>query len=229
MSDTYSKIMQDNPTYTANQAIFVYHLRQNPHGHEQIYHELDNSRGGMCALGVGMEAFGILRTWEQYKEKFPDAEMFQFGSPAYYDPYVEIAKKLGVPKEHVNEIYRLNDDDMMNFGEIADAFEAYLKTDRKVGPRSLIRNAKADENKKKFVETWTKIFAPVSDVVGRVEALQEQLEEAEEELGDVTDGVHTTLREELGVELNWYDEVGELAGMDIDEAWNMFGDIEDDD
>lgn len=229
MSDTYSKIMADNPTYTANQAIFVYHLRQNPHGHKQIYNELDNRRGGMCALGVGMEAFGIIRTWEAYKEEHPTAEFFMFGSPSYYDPYEEIAKKLGIPKDHVSEIYRMNDDDYMSFGEIADAFEAYLATDKSVGPRTLFRQAKSDENKKKFVETWTKVFAPVSDIVGRVESLQEQLEKAEEELGDVTEDVHTTLREELCIKLNWYDEVGELAGMDIEEAWNMFGDTEDDD
>lgn len=229
MSDTYSKIMADNPTYTANQAIFVYHLRQNPHGHKQIYNELDNRRGGMCALGVGMEAFGIIRTWEAYKKENPTAEFFMFGSPSYYDPYEEIAKKLGIPKDHVNEIYRMNDDDYMSFGEIADAFEAYLATDKSVGPRTLLRNAKRTKEQAKFYGTWAKIFEPVTVLVDKRDKLQEELEAAEDELSAVSESVTDELEKQLDVSLSWYDDVSEMAGMSPEEAWDQFGNFDEDD
>ena len=204
MSETYNNIMKDNPTYTANQAIFVYHLRVNPHKREQIYMELDNEHGGMCALGLGMEAFGIIRTWEAYKKLYPDSNAWTFGVNAGYDPYKEIADKLGISRDHVNEIYSMNDKDKMTFGEIADAFEAYLKTDKSVGPRTLLRMAKVSEDRKHFEEVWPKVLAPVNDLISKRDKLYKQLDE-------------------VNNELSYYDELEEMSQLSVEDAWEGYG------
>jgi transcriptional regulator with XRE-family HTH domain len=104
-----------------NQALFVHHLRTNPHGVYQISGDLVQDDKHMCALGLGLEAFDMIaayKAWENNEAAYPG-----------YDPYKEIAKVLDMPKRHVDTIYSLNDDYGLSFGEIADVMEEYFKQD----------------------------------------------------------------------------------------------------
>lgn len=163
----YGELMAANPKWTPQQAIFIYHLKNNPGNVQQIYGELDNNAGGMCALGLGMEAFGIIRTWEQYKEKFPDSHITDFagaGATATYDPYKIIAEILDVSRSNVSDIYNLNDNDELSFKDIADVFGDWLNSDRRMGIREF-HEWKQDEPVRKFEADWNAMQATVKGLL----------------------------------------------------------------
>lgn len=105
-----------------NQAIFINHLRTNPNGVTQITGELvTDDNKSMCALGMGLEAFDMIKAY-----KASESAPSWTPDPSGYDVYDEIASVLHMPKDHVEEIYALNDDEELTFGQIADILVTYF-------------------------------------------------------------------------------------------------------
>lgn len=141
-----------------NQAIFVHHLRANPHGVTQITGALVDDSKNMCALGLGLEAFGMIKAYEEEQAR----PSYSLDSKTHFDPYKWIAAHLNMPKKHVEQIYVLNDDENLTFGEIADILERYFSAgnlfgwDTK-GPEELYaegKRAKTDAKRQEFVALW---------------------------------------------------------------------------
>lgn len=213
MSTTFSEVKEANPDATPNQALFIYHLRQNPHGVRQITSRLDDDHGGMCALGLGMEAFNIIRTSEQWRAAHPEEADIYYNGFNSYDPYGEIAKVLDVPIEHVNQIYYLNDDDYLSFGQIADVFEKYLKTDRKRGPRDLHRLEKNKDSHDEFVAKWETAKKNLEILTAKRDALEDDIESQLEVARAIVDDHYL-----------YEDDVTSMTG---EEAWEQYKDDED--
>lgn len=169
----YSDLLQENPGMTPNQAIFIYHLRTNPHGVRQVRTRLDDDSGGMCVLGLGMEAFDIIRTRKQWNEKHPTDPTGWMT----FSPYTEIGNVLEIPEAHVNQLYYLNDDHYLSFGQVADLFEAYLKTDRSKGPSELWAARDKSYEKTAFVAKWNQAVEDVKKANSAYEAANDDLEE----------------------------------------------------
>lgn len=142
-----------------NQAIFVHHLRTNPHNVTQITSSLVDDDQNMCALGLGLEAFGMIKKYQEEAKRA--VNNYQFNKPAF-DPYAWIADKLRMPQSHVEQVYALNDDHELSFSEIADIMERYFSAGNLFdpvtkGPEELYRADKeVQKNKEKeaFVKLW---------------------------------------------------------------------------
>lgn len=160
----YGELMAENPKWTPQQAIFIYHLQNNPSGAEQIYGALDDNHGGMCALGLGMEAFGIIRNWEQYKAKFPDAKVGDFESSDGYNPYKLIAEILDISTQDVSEIYNLNDNEQLSFEDIAKIFGDWLNSERSMSIDKF-HEWQQDEPFRVFEQDWNAMQATVKGLL----------------------------------------------------------------
>lgn len=151
-----------------NQAIFVHHLRTNPNNLVQIEGELVGDDGkSACAIGLGMEAFDMIR-------RYRAAEESGYGASAF-DPYKYIAETLEMPRTHVDQIYSLNDDHGQSFEEIADIMEQYFTKGNLFawdaqGPEDLWNAAEAavrDERLYEFKESFEAYQAELRDVIER--------------------------------------------------------------
>jgi hypothetical protein len=150
-----------------NQALFVHHLRTNPHNVVQIEGSLVDDSGHMCALGLGLEAFDMIaayKAWEENEAAHPG-----------YDPYAEISKVLNMPKTHVCSVYSLNDDYGLRFGEIADIMEEYFKQADLFAwgansPESIFDGRKAAEReirRAEFTANWNRLQAEHNSFLDR--------------------------------------------------------------
>lgn len=142
-----------------NQALFVHHLRTNPNGVNQVEGSLWEDDQNMCALGLGLEAFGMIA---RYREELAKPVNYAWDAKPAWDAYAHIAAVLNMPKHHVEQVYELNDDHSQTFGQIADVLEEYFAQgdlfawDKK-GPRELWedkRRAETEKTRKAFEDNW---------------------------------------------------------------------------
>jgi transcriptional regulator with XRE-family HTH domain len=154
-----------------NQALFVHHLRTNPHDVVQIQGNLVDDSGHMCALGLGLEAFDMIaayKAWEENEAAYPG-----------YDPYNEISNVLNMPKSHVCSVYNLNDDYDLSFSEIASIMEEYFKQDdlfawNAYSPEAIWdsqQNAEKEARKEDFTAKWKKLQTEHSDFLYKAAAV----------------------------------------------------------
>lgn len=182
-----------------NQALFVQHLRTNPHNVVQVTGTLVEDDKSMCALGLGLEAFGMIRA---YKESQNQPYSIRRDT---YNPYKEIASKLNMPQRHVEQVYALNDDHGLTFSEIADVMEEYFTKGNLFawdasGPEDIYENrSKALRDKKRddFVLLWEKHKAKY----------QKLMEEAANDFGVSTYDVLTDGIFEVYTGKEFFDEV----------------------
>lgn len=151
---------------TPNQAIFLYHLRHT--NIKQTWGSLEEKDGRMCALGVGMEAFGIVRNIWLWRDKHPG----QPDPEDYHNSYVNIANKLDITTSDADDIVTLNDEEGLSFAEIADIFEKWLGSDRTLGLHQYWQeNGKLGTAKKAFVTAWKKMQKKAKSLQTELESL----------------------------------------------------------
>jgi hypothetical protein len=191
-----------------NQAIFVMHLRTNPNEVDQISGELVNSSGQMCALGLGMEAFDLIRRYEEKKNSPSSAPAGKYGLEPLYDPYKEIAAVLDMPVDHVHQVYALNDDHEQTFAQIADIMEEYfsqpggLHSYSSKGPEEIFNEHEEERvtaAKLEFVTKWNEVKR----------AHERFLEEAAAKLGVTTEELDGATLQDEDPEDFFYDYVNE--------------------
>lgn len=100
---------------TVDRALFLYHLRVNPHDVEQTTGTMfDIASQARCALGLGCQAFDI-----------PVA-----GYEALNQAYTKVAQRLQLTMDEIEAIWKLNDRYHLSFAQIADRAEAHFKDHR---------------------------------------------------------------------------------------------------
>lgn len=97
---------------TPERAIFIYHLRVNPHGIRQTSGTMyDALSGARCALGLGCQAFNI------------DLTSYSGLDKAYH----ALSNLLQVSSDEIESMWKLNDRFGMSFAEVAARMESYFK------------------------------------------------------------------------------------------------------
>lgn len=112
-SETEEVMHYDGPPVvgiTPDRAIFLYHLRVNPHNVPQSTGSLSKIVNGVeesrCAIGLGCQAFKI------------DVQK--------HTAYALLSRHIQLGTERIADIWRLNDRCRMSFAQIADRLEAHF-------------------------------------------------------------------------------------------------------
>jgi hypothetical protein len=198
----------------AQQAIFLHHLRENPNNVTQITGSLIDDNSHMCAVGLGVECFGLIRDYRkaQQEEKY-NRNVGNWGYTPY-DIEKELSERLGINKDDLTSIYQLNDDYELSFAKIADILEIFFKELKRNGnvsyrtPEQIYEEEKAaaeEAVREDFIRIWAEHQAKAQV------ALNVTISSLNAELAKLPVGVETVYVDEYFVTSDpadaWYDHV----------------------